>query len=447
MELFILLSMVLLNGLFSLAEMAVISSRKVRLQQLADAGSGGARIALSLGNDPSRFLATIQVGITTIGILSGAYGEAVFLKILIPWLEPLPLIGAHATEAGLVIIVVSITFVSLILGELLPKRLAQHHPESLAIFVAKPMYWLSRVAAPFIRLLSMTTEGLLRLLKLHHHNDPPVTEEEIQVLMRQGAEAGVFEEHEQLLVKRVLQMDSRRISDIMTPRMEIDLLNLQDDLDVNLRRIAESRHNRFPVCIGGLDEVVGVLDSTSLLKKTLMNEPIDLAALVRPPVFVPATIGITHLLEYFRRNRMGMVLVVDEFGGVAGAVTLTDLLQEMVGELEDCATAEDQSVVLREDGSMLLDGMLDLERLRELTGISTRFPFEDEGGYHTLAGLAMTMLERIPRVGDCFTWEGYRFEVVDMDRNRVDRLSVQHIGSGHQAGYNTQDPENLLPSP
>ncbi|MEO5335041.1 MAG: hemolysin family protein [Magnetococcus sp. YQC-5] len=424
MELFILLSMILLNGLFSMSEMAVVSARKVRLRQMADSGSVGARVALDLVADPSRFLATIQVGITTIGILSGAYGEAVLLGWVVPLLEPLPMVGDHANDVGMVIIVVGITFCSLILGELLPKRVAMHYPEMLATMLSKPMRLLSRLAAPFIFLLTKTTDGLMGLLGISHRNDPPVTNEEIQVLMQQGAEAGVFEQHEHFMVKRVLQLDSRRISDIMTPRMEIETLNLTDTLEVNLKRIAESRFSLFPVCQGGLDQVVGVLNSTLLLKKTITHSDIDLAVLARPPVFIPATLSIARLMDFFRRDKTGMLLVVDEFGGVAGVVTFTDLIEEMVGELEDSATEKDQSVVQREDGSLLLDGLVDLERLRELTGIASNFPQEDEGGYRTLAGLMMILFERIPIVGDCVSWGGVNFEVVDMDNNRVDRILV-----------------------
>lgn len=427
MELFVLLSMILLNGLFSLSEMAVVSARKVRLQQMADAGASGARIALDLAANPSRFLATVQVGITAIGILSGAYGEAALLDDLVPVIRQIPHLASHAEDISMVIIVVGITFFSLIMGELIPKRLAMHQPERVAILIAKPMNGLSLLTAPFIKLLSFTTDSLLNLVGVHHKEESPVTEEEINVLIKQGADAGVFEHHEQQLIKRVFQLDNRRITDIMTPRTEIDMLNFADSLEVNLKRVANSRYSRFPVCHCEQDQVIGILDTAVLLKKLLSQEPFDLAQLLIPPVFIPSTISIVSLMECFRRNKTYMVLVVDEFGGIAGAVTLTDLLEEMVGEMEATTNDEDQSVVIREDGSLLLDGLVDLERLRELTQLTTPFPNEDEGGYHTLAGLVMTILERIPKVGDFFVFGGFRFEVMDMDRNRVDRVMVCRV--------------------
>lgn len=427
MELLILLLMILLNGLFAMSELAMVSSRKVRLQQLAEAGSKGARTALVLAADPSRFLATVQVGITAIGILSGAYGEAALLGKLTPLLAQLPWVADHAESIGMGIIVVGLTYVSLILGELAPKRLAMHHPETLAVLIAQPMYLLSRLSAPFIHLLSFSAEALLRLFGMRERTDPPVTGEEIQELMKQGADAGVFEQHEQMLVKRVLQLDERRMEAIMTPRLEIDFLNLDDPIEANLQRVANSHHTRFPVCRGGLDQVIGVLDSTVLLKKHLAGEALDLAQLAKSPVFVPATVTIMSLLEHFRRNKTDLVLVVDEFGGIEGAVTLTDLLEEVVGELETPATDADQAVVIRDDGSLLLDGSISLARLRELTDLATPFPHEAAGGYHTLGGMVMAVLERVPRVADHFVWEGYRFDVMDMDRNRVDRVMVQRL--------------------
>jgi putative hemolysin len=424
MELLILAILILINALFAMSEIAVVSSRKIRLQQMAEAGFGGAQSALALIQDPSRFLSTVQFGITLIGILSGAYGEAALASRLQSLLSGIPLLAPYLHEISLGLVVVGLTFASLIFGELVPKRLALHHPETIAALFARPMTMLSRAAAPFVRFLAATTEGTLRLLGVRKSDEPPVTEEEIQGLMRQGMEAGVFEQQEHALVARVFKLDDRKIPAIMTPRVDVVYLELEDDLATNLARVTETRYTRHPVCQDGWSNVIGVVSTADLLEKSLSGTPIDLRALAQPAGFVPDSVTVMDLLEHFKRNRSELALVVDEYGEIEGLVTLNDVLEALVGDLPALDDESNQEVVQRDDGSWLIDGSISLDQLRGAIGFSGDFPDEEDGGYHTVAGLVMTGLGRIPRVSDHFSLDGYRFEVVDMDQKRVDRVLV-----------------------
>jgi putative hemolysin len=424
MELLILTILILINAVFAMSEIAVVSSRKIRLEQMAEAGFAGAQSALALIRDPSRFLSTVQFGITLIGILSGAYGEAALASRLESSFVSFPVLAHYAHQIALGLVVVGITFVSLIFGELVPKRLALHHPETIAALLARPMTWLSRAASPFVRFLAATTEGTLRLLGVRKSDEPPVTEEEIRGLMRQGMEAGVFEQEEHALVARVFKMDERKIPAIMTPRVDVVYLDIDDDLQTNLARVTETRYSRYPLCQDGWTNVIGVVSTVDLLEQSLKGEPIDLRALARPAGFIPDSVTVMDLLEHFKRNRSELALVVDEYGEIKGLVTLNDVLEALVGDLPALDEETSQDIVRRDDGSWLIDGSISLDQLREAIGFSGPFPDEEEGGYHTIAGLVMTVLGRIPRVSDHFTLDGFRFEVVDMDQKRVDRVLV-----------------------
>jgi putative hemolysin len=436
MELLILAILILINALFAMSEMAVVSSRRIRLQQMAEAGFAGAQSALALIQDPSRFLSTVQFGITLIGILSGAYGEAALASRLQSVLAPVPLLAPYAHEIALGVVVVGLTFASLIFGELVPKRLALHHPETIAALFARPMTWLSRAASPFVRFLAATTEGTLRVLGVRKSDEPPVTEEEIQGLMRQGMEAGVFEQEEHALVARVFKMDERKIPAIMTPRVDVVYLDVDDGLEVNLKRIMETRYTRYPLCQDGWSNVIGVISTVDLLEQSLAGVPIDLRPLARPAGFVPDSVTVMDLLEHFKRNRSELALVGDEYGEIEGLVTLNDVLQALVGDLPALDEEASQDIVRRDDGSWLIDGSISLDQLREAIGFSGSFPDEDEGNYHTVAGLVMTTLGRIPRVSDHFTLNGFRFEVVDMDQKRVDRVLVVREPPSQEASAN-----------
>ena len=431
LEITLLLLLVVLNGVFAMSEIAVVSSRRARLQQLAEAGRPGAARAMELADDPSRFLSTIQVGITTIGILAGAIGEASIAEGIQARLEQVPALAAHAEPIALVAMVVLVTYVSLIVGELVPKRLAMLRPETIAAAVARPMHWLSRVGQPVVRLLGLSTELVLRLLRARRPEGPSVTDEEVRVLMAQGAEEGAFVKTEQTLVENILLLDSRRVGSVMTPRMDIAFLDLQAPPQETRQRMLDHPYSVFPVCDGGLENVVGVVRSKRLLSWLLVGRALELKGLVEPPLFVPKTLSLMQLLEHFKRSRLHAALAVDEYGEVAGLVSLNDVLESIVGDLPP-AEGEEAGAVQREDGSWLIDGLMDLHELRQRLGVSS-LPGEESSGVHTLSGYVMLNLGRVPRVTDTFEAGELRFEVVDMDGHRVDKVLVRTVPAGEGA--------------
>jgi putative hemolysin len=425
MDLLILLSLIVLNGVFAGSEMALVSSRKARLQQLADEGRAGAATALALANEPTHFLSTVQVGITLIGVTSGAFGEATISGGLARWLAHWPQLVPYADDLALAIVVGSVTLVSLIAGELVPKRLALLNPEAVASVIARPMNWLSVLAYPLVRFLSALTEGVLGALGVRKVEGSPVTEEEIKVLMEQGTEAGVFQEHEQMLVSRVFRLDSLKVTGIMTPRTDIVYLDLEEPLETNLRRIADSGHSRLPVVHGALEHVQGIAQAKTLLEDFAAGRPIDLARGLVKPLYVPETLSAMQAVEAFRKHRQTAALVVDEHGNLQGMVTLNDVMEALVGDIATVADERELDIVQREDGSWLVDGGMTVERFKDVLGIEEPFPEEELGTYHTLSGFAMLQLARVPAVGDKFVWNQIEFEIVDMDRHRVDKLLVK----------------------
>jgi putative hemolysin len=429
-DILIILGLILVNGVFAMSEIAVVSSKRIRLQKLAENGSRGARVALNLSDSPSRFLSTIQVGITLIGIFNGAYGEASLVAQLTPKVATLPLVGAHAREIALAIVVVAITFSSLILGELVPKRIAMQYPETVASIIAAPMQWLSRLMGPFVRILTVTTEFLLRVLGMHSPKDTAPTEEEITGLLREGTDAGLFEKTEHDIVSRALRLDDQRVAALMTPRMDVHFIDLEDPLEVNLLKIADSSYNRFPVCKGDLSHIVGVVHAGSLFEQSIRGHAIDISSVLKPPLFVPETISAMQLLETLKQNRAELALVIDEYGEIEGIVTLSDVLGALVGDVSVIDQNHEEDAVRRDDGSWLIDAGVSFDRFRELLQTDIHFPEEFAGTYHTLAGFVMTWLGHIPKISEHFEWEGYRIEVVDMDRNRIDRLLVTPVVLG-----------------
>jgi len=422
MEILVLLALFLANGVFAMSELAVVSSRRVRLRHLADEGHPGGAAALALVENPGRFLSTIQVGITLIGILSGAFGEATLVARLAPTLADLPLIGPYATQAALAIVVVAITFGSLILGELVPKRLALHAPEAIATRIALPMHLLSRLMHPFVRLLTLTSEGILRLLGVREKVRETVTEAEIEGLMRAGAEAGVFERAEHQYVSRILHLDTQRVGAIMTPRIDMVYLDSDAPLARNLEIIRREGYTRVPVVRGDFAEVLGMLDVLDLAEDALDGRPLDIRAHLRAPLYVPESVNLIRLLELLKQHKAHLALVLDEYGEVQGLVTMTDVLEAIVGAVPESEEAGEPDVVRRADGSLLVDGGVSLARLHEALGRDIETPPEEAGSYQTLGGLVMARLGRVPRVGDRFDFDGLRFEVMDMDRNRVDKV-------------------------
>lgn len=442
MDILIILGLILVNGIFAMSEIAIVTSKRIRLLKLAENGSRGAQAALDLSENPSRFFSTIQVGITLIGIFNGAYGEASLVERLTPEVALLPFIGEFAREIALGVVVVGITFGSLILGELVPKRIAMQYPETVASMIAAPMLWLSRLMGPFVKVLTGTTEFILRLLGMHHKKDDAVTEEEIAGMFREGTDAGLFEKTEHDIVSRALRLDDQRVASLMTPRLDVHFIDLEDTIEVNLAKIADSSYNRFPVCKGDISHVIGIVHAGSLFEQAIRGksmDAVDIAAATRPPLFVPETISAMQLLETLKENRAELALVIDEYGEIEGIVTLSDVLGALVGDVSVIDEHHEVDGVRREDGSWLIDGGVSFDRFRELLETEVRFPEESAGTYHTLAGFVMTFLGHIPQMTDNFEWEGYRIEVIDMDRNRIDRLLITQLETPEGGASSSED--------
>ncbi len=418
-EILIILLLVLLNGIFSLSEMSVVSSRKVRLQQRANDGDAGAFNALKLAENPNIFLSTIQIGITLIGVLSGAVGGVGISASLELWFSKIPILAPHAASLGIGIVVLAITFLTLILGELVPKRLALHSPERIASMIAAPMSLISRIFSPIVYVMSATTDLALRLLGVQPTLEPPITEEEIQVLIDQGTQAGVFDEAEQDMVQGVFSLSDRRIFSLMTPRSEIAWLDVNDTPEEIRQKIEESPYSRFPVCEDSLDIVLGIIQARDLLLESLHGNPLQLKRNIQPPVYIPETALASRVLELFKSEDAELMLVIDEFGSVQGLVTVFDIIEEIVGDIDAPPQATQ-----RQDGSWLLDGMLEVEDFKEVFNLR-HLPDEDE--YETLSGFVMLNLGRVPQTADKFEWNGLTFEVMDMDGKRVDKVLVTTI--------------------
>lgn len=437
MDIVLLVFLILLNGILAMSEIAVVSSRKSRLQKLADDGSPGAQSALDLSTEPSGFLSTVQVGITTVGILSGAIGENALADPLTRWLAEFSMVAPYARGLALTVVVVGLTYFSVVIGELVPKRLGLLAPEAIAALIATPMNVLARLARPLVWLLSSSSSLVLHLIGARHRGEPPLTNDEINVLMEQGAEAGVFHESEQVIVSNVLRLDEQRISAIMTHRNDIYLLDL-DKPEAEIRAcLAEAPFTRIVVCRDGLEHIVGILRTADLLKLALTGEKLEIESFLRPPLYVPEGVTTTHLLENFRKARQQCALIVDEYGELQGLVTLTDVLTSIVGELPSSDVSEEQDITERPDGSWLVDGSVAIERLKLVTGIEEDLPGEDENAFNTLGGLVMYVLGRIPVAADRFEAAGCRFEVLDMDKNRVDKVLLTRLALAEEAENET----------
>lgn len=420
-EILIVFLLILANGLFVMSELAIVSARKVRLQQLANHGDAKAKVALDLASSPNQFLATVQIGITLLAILSGAFGESVIVKILTPILGLIPWLAPYHSAIASVIAILIITYLTLIIGELVPKRLALNYPEPIAAIVAIPMQMLAKVTSPVVFLLSISTETILRLLGIRPSTEPQITEEEIRVLIEQGTEEGTFEEAEQDMVERVFRLGDRPVSSFMTPRPDIVWLDLEDSAVENRQKIVESAYSRYPVCQGGIDNVLGIIRVTDMLARCFSGAELDLTLGLQQAVFAPESTRGLKVLELFKQSTTHMALVVDEYGVIQGLVTINDVMIEIVGDLPS-NDGEEPQIVQREDGSWLLDGMLSVEEFCELFNIEL-LP-QDRGSYQTLGGFVITHLGRIPATSDHFEWQGMHFEVMDMDGNRVDKVLV-----------------------
>ena len=421
LEVLLIVVLLVVNGVFALSEIAVVSSRKSRLRQRAEQGSASARRALELAESPGSFLATVQVGITLVGILAGAFGGATVAEELAPVVARSETLEPAAEEIAFALVVLGITYLSLVIGELVPKRIALNAPERTAALIAGPMQVLARAASPLVRVLTLSTEGVLRLLRVRRPTEPPVTEEEIEVLLQQGTEAGVFEPAEQDLVENVFWLGNQRVTAVMTPRVQLPVVDTSSDPAAMRARLLEQPRRPWLLVEGSLDRVKGVIEPEDLwAAEAAGGAPLDPHQVMREPLVIPESARALELMHRFRASGTHAALVVDEYGGVEGLVTLDDLVEDIVGSLERGAVPEPEPV-WRADGSVLLDGAMAMDDVREALDLPERRAAE-RGGARTLGGFVFQRMGQVPRAGAAFDADGFRWEVVDMDGNRVDKV-------------------------
>lgn len=426
-DLILLLGLILANGVFSMAEIAIVSARRSKLETLAKKGDKRAKAALALGADQSRFLSTVQVGITLIGILTGAVGGGELTNILKDYLLSAGIENeAVARPLALGIVVLIITYLSIVLGELVPKKLGLHNPEAVSRAMAPTMRLLSQVTAPLVWILSSSTNGLVKLLRLKESEEPSVTEEEIKELINQGTNLGEFEEVEQDVIERVFQLTDRRVASMMSPKMDVEWLDINDSFSHNRNIVLNGGFSQFPICDGDIDEVIGILNTKKFLVALSQSQgkPLDLRSLMDTPLFVPENMTGFKVLETFKTQKRKLAMVVDEYGAVQGMITMHDLIEALVGDLEEAATPEDEQIIAREDGTFLIDALLPFEEFLSHFEVED-VDAEDRTGFHTLGGFLLHLGEQIPRTGEIFVWRNFSFEVVDMDGNRIDKILVK----------------------
>ena len=423
-ELFLLLMLLLANGVFAMAEIAVVSVRKAWLKQLADKGNPRAKTALAIAREPARFLSLVQVGITLIGVLAGALGGTTVTDVLSGFLGQFSFLAAHAHSVALGIVVVGITLCSVVIGELIPKRIALAHSEQIALYLVPAINSLARIVAPVVSLLTLLTNGTMKLLGLKTESaEKPVSDEEVNILIEQGLSAGVFNKTEKEMVAGVLELDQLPVTAIMTPRPKIVFLNLDDPEEVNWRKIVASGHSYFPVYQGNRDQVIGLVSVKALWAHAAIGVTTNLKNLMVPALIVPETMMAIQLLESFKKSSRHIALISDEFGAIQGLTTLIDVLESIVGDLPAQGRRDTPEAKQREDGSWLIDATLAIGEIKSILKLDT-LPHEGEADFQTLGGFVMTHFGRIPAAGDYFDHAGWRFEVVDMDRHRVDKVLI-----------------------
>ena len=426
MDVALLIFLIFLNALFAMSEMALTASRKARLQVMIEADESGAQAAMDLHDNPTKFLAVVQIGITSIQVLNGIVGDAAFSAPFAHWLHERFGLQERVSEiSATAMVVVSITFLTIIFGELVPKRIGQTHPESVARLVSRPMEWLSLIGRPFVKLLTVCTNTTLKLFGIKGGPGRSVTEEEIAASLEEGLDAGVIEAQEHQMVRNVFRLDDRQVGSMMIPRAEIVWLELSATTDEVLVLIGDEEHSRYPVCRGGLDDVLGVISAQTLLQQVMRGQPMALAEGLQASVFVPETLSGMELLEHFRASSAQLVFVVDEYGEVQGMITVRDVLETITGEFST-PTADDAWAVQREDGSWLFDGLIPVPELKDRLALK-ELPEEDRGRYNTLAGMIMLLLGRLPDTADSVEWGHWRFEVVDLDGKRVDKVLASRL--------------------
>lgn len=433
LELLVICGLVLANGLLAMAETAVVSARKSVLEEAADEGSRAAASALTLAEHPTRFLALVQFWLTLSGMIAGVLGGARFAGPVAAWLRTYPPIAPVAPELAFVTITVGLTAFMLLFGELVPKRIGIAYPERVATLLAGTMRALAWLAAPFLRLLGLATEGVARLFRLRP-SAVAVGDDEVRALVEQGLHAGVFQRAEKEMVEGVLELDDSPITELMTPRPKIVFLNLDDSDEVNWRKVVTSGHSHFPVYQSNRDQVVGIVSVKSLWAHAAIGLPTVLKNLLEQPLTVPETLTAIQMIDQFKKSGKHLAVVTDEFGSIQGVVTLIDVLEAIVGDLPQRGPNREQPTARkREDGSWLIDATLSISEFKELIGLEDELPQEEEAEYQTLGGFVVTHLGRIPKTGEHFVWDGWRFEVVAMDRHRVDKVAVSALPASNPA--------------
>ncbi|WP_331345279.1 hemolysin family protein [Cellvibrio sp. UBA7661] len=423
MEIFILLGLIVLNGIFAMSEIAIVTAKKSRLMAIAAKGNRSAQAALELAEDPTQFLSTVQIGITSIGLLNGIFGESILAEPFALWLQSLGVPVNFSDSFATVLVVVVITYFSIVVGELVPKRIGQLSAESLACLVARPMQLLAIITKPFVHFLSNSTRALMRIMGFHQTNNSQVTEEDIHAILDEGSSSGVLEQQEHAMVKNVLRLETRSIVSLMVPRSDIIYLDTAITLEENYERVMKSPHSRFPVCTKQIDNLVGVINAKELLAEAIRGSTVELESMAQPCHVVPESLTGMELLEFFRSSHSQMVFVVDEYGDLKGIVTLQDLLEALTGEFV-MGEGEDAYVVRRDDGSFLLDGMLPILELKDCLEIED---LPEEGDYQTLNGLIMLLMGRMPATGDKVVVQNWQLEIVDMDGRRIDKILASKV--------------------
>lgn len=428
MDIVLLLFLIILNGVFAMSEIALVTARKSRLQRLAESGNSGAAVAIRLGEDPTQFLSTVQIGITAIGILNGIVGEAALAGPLANMLMSRGLDAHSSAITATTLVVVGITYFSIVIGELIPKRIGQFKAESIAQLMAGPISLLAKLSRPFVLLLSASTDGMLKLMGHKELSSANLTEEDIHSMLAEGSQAGVIEKQEHDIVRNVFRLDDRQIASLMTPRSEIVFLDIDRPLEEQLEHLMNSDHSRYPVCHGSVHNTIGIITAKRLLKQRITNEATHVHDYLQPAIFVPETLTGMKLLEHFRVSGVQMVFVIDEYGEILGLITLQDVLEALAGEFKP-RDPEDVWGLQREDGSWLLDGLIPIPELKDRLHLKA-VPDEQKGRYNTLSGMLMWLIGTMPRTCDIAEWEEWRFEVIDLDGNRIDKVLASQTAKG-----------------
>lgn len=431
-QILIILLLLTFNGVFSMSEMAIVSARRTRLQEQARKGDKRAARVLTLLDDPNHFLSTVQVGITLIGMFAGAFGGATLAEHLEPLLGRIAILAPYKEWISVMLVVLAITYVSLIIGELVPKRLAMNNPENIAKIMARPMQIVSIIGSPIVKLLSLSTNAVLWILNVDIADEAPVTEEEIKVLIKQGTQAGTLEEVEREMIERVFRLGDKNVGALMTPRPDMELIDLEDDMEEIMGQIHETIYSRLPIIDGDADEVTGILQIKDLIEDAVAGRPMDIQKHMLKPLLVPESMPALKVLELFKQSGMHIAIVINEYGATEGLVTLNDILEAIVGDLPSFDEEDEEPEVRqREDGSFLMDGALSLEDFKHALDVEDLDEYEEDN-YQTLAGLVMAHMGKIPEAGDSFEWKNLRFEVLDMDGNRIDKVMVNRTNEEAQ---------------